>query len=410
MRLTPVFRTAAILACSMGVPVALAATTPSLAPVDSKDHVRGSADAVVTIVEYADLQCPFCARAHDTMETVLRTYEGKVRLVLRHFPLSFHQHAYTAAAASECIAAAKGDAAFWAFVEKYYDDQTADPVQLAADMGYDVEACIDMTAIDDRIQRDIESGDAAGVSGTPMFFIVDGATQRTVSVSGAQEARAFTAVIDDMLEGAGEQQPPAPTLTVETPPDSTKPIRAYSSRTEYLRGRPTARFVVVEYGNFSETFTPKLHAELKRLLAGRTDTAWVMRSADLPFVDRNGLVQSQAALCAGRQKKAAGFWRMADIILAKHRLAPETKMTAKDLQSLAERLGYDGTLFSECMRSTTVKAQVEADVREAAERYDGVPTAVVIDTRTKRQEVVQGAYPANHFEAIIEDILAKDTQ
>ncbi|OGG14788.1 hypothetical protein A2773_06840 [Candidatus Gottesmanbacteria bacterium RIFCSPHIGHO2_01_FULL_39_10] len=84
--------------------------------------VRGDKNAKVTIVEFSDFQCPFCVRAHPTMKQVLKEYEGKVKLVYKHFPLtSIHPKAEKAAQASEC---AKDQGKFWEFHDKLFDNST----------------------------------------------------------------------------------------------------------------------------------------------------------------------------------------------------------------------------------------------------------------------------------------------
>lgn len=84
-------------------------------------HVRGAEDAPVTIVEYSDFDCPYCARFHDTMLQVMEEYDGQVRWVYRHYPIEqLHPNAPKIAEASECIANLDGEEAFWRFADTYY--------------------------------------------------------------------------------------------------------------------------------------------------------------------------------------------------------------------------------------------------------------------------------------------------
>lgn len=91
--------------------------TAEFTPVTEKDHIRGSLDAKVIIVEFSDYDCPFCKRFHNTMIEVFESYdESEVAWVYRHFPLDqLHPEARTKAVASECIASLEGNDAFWAF-------------------------------------------------------------------------------------------------------------------------------------------------------------------------------------------------------------------------------------------------------------------------------------------------------
>lgn len=92
----------------------------NLKPVTSADHIRGDINAPVKIVEFSDIDCPFCKRFHTTMLEVMNTYgkEGKVAWVYRHFPLTqLHPDAANKAEASECVAELGGNDKFWEFVD-----------------------------------------------------------------------------------------------------------------------------------------------------------------------------------------------------------------------------------------------------------------------------------------------------
>jgi len=89
-----------------------------LTPVSTQDHITGTANASITIIEYSDFQCPFCKRFYPTTQQVLKDYQGKVRLVYRHFPLTqIHPYAQAMAEASEC-AAEQGK--FWEYVDALF--------------------------------------------------------------------------------------------------------------------------------------------------------------------------------------------------------------------------------------------------------------------------------------------------
>lgn len=87
-------------------------------PVDlESDHVRGSRNARLALIEYSDFQCPFCHRVHETYERIMSEYDGKVLWVYRHFPLGFHPNAVPLATASECANELGGVDAFWEFTD-----------------------------------------------------------------------------------------------------------------------------------------------------------------------------------------------------------------------------------------------------------------------------------------------------
>jgi len=184
------------------------APTPSAptAPVDvaTGKNVMGDADAPITIVEFSDFQCPFCQRfTQQTGSQIIDQYvaTGKVRFAYRHFPLSFHQNAQKAAEASECAA---DQGKFWEFHDIMFERGSGDGTGLAvADLkAYaaelklntaDFNTCLDSDAKAALVQADFAAGSAAGVSGTPAFFV------NGKAIVGAQPFSAFQAMIDAEL-------------------------------------------------------------------------------------------------------------------------------------------------------------------------------------------------------------------
>ena len=146
------------------------------APVDpERDHVRGPASALVTVVEYGDFECPFCGQAEPAVRELLAGH-GDVRYVWRHLPLTdVHPHAQTASEAAE---AAADQGKFWEMHDTLFDHQdelqNRDLVRYAQELGLNVERFRDHVrrhAGAARIAEDIDSADLSGVSGTPTFFI-----------------------------------------------------------------------------------------------------------------------------------------------------------------------------------------------------------------------------------------------
>ena len=197
-----------------------AAPTPAAAPdattiavskipaVDAKaDHIQGDANAAVTIVEYSDFQCPFCERFHGTMKQVMTDYKGKVRWILRPFPLSFHPEAVNAAVAAEC---AGQQNKFWEYGDKLIENQStlgADLYKkLATDLGLDAgkfATCQADKAITDLVNKVAAGGGAAGVNGTPGSFIFKTnakGTDTATIIKGAQSAATVKAAIDALLK------------------------------------------------------------------------------------------------------------------------------------------------------------------------------------------------------------------
>lgn len=173
-----------------------------LAAVTDKDHIRGDKNAPVTLIEYSDFECPFCERFTPTVDQVMADYKGKVRLVYRHFPLSFHPESEPAAEASEC-AAEQGK--FWEYHDKLFANQeslgaTYYP-QLAKELGLNVGKFNDCLASDRMlvvVRAQYQGGATAGVNGTPGSFIVS--KKGTVSpIRGALPFESVKPLIDAAL-------------------------------------------------------------------------------------------------------------------------------------------------------------------------------------------------------------------
>lgn len=166
---------------------------------------RGNPDAPVTIVEYSDFQCPYCARGAATVEEILAKYPDDVKFVYQHFPLDFHPWAKPAAIAATCAASQKPDA-FWALHDKFFANQktiTPDNVlakskEFLADTGVDMakwSECAENQeseahkAVAATVEAEMATGQKLGVSGTPGFFV------NGEFLSGAQPITAFEPLI-----------------------------------------------------------------------------------------------------------------------------------------------------------------------------------------------------------------------
>lgn len=158
---------------------------------------RGDASAKVTIVEFADFQCPYCSKASEVVEKVRASYPGQVRVVYRHFPLTFHKDAPKAAEASMC---ANQQGKFWQYHDALYARQEAlavDDLKAAAfTLGLDLkrfEACLDSGEMKSVVAADQQESERLGVSSTPAFF-VNGSM-----LSGAQPEEKFRRIIEREL-------------------------------------------------------------------------------------------------------------------------------------------------------------------------------------------------------------------
>ena len=145
-------------------------------PVTAEDHSRGPENAPVTLVEYADYECPYSGRAYHLMQALRRELGDELRFVYRNFPLrSIHPHAQHAAEAAEAAAAQES---FWAMHDRLFEQQQAledgdlrrhaaalglDPLRFDRDLAQHTHAA--------RIETDLQGGIRSGVAGTPTFFV-----------------------------------------------------------------------------------------------------------------------------------------------------------------------------------------------------------------------------------------------
>lgn len=150
--------------------------------VEITSHVKGNSDAVVTLVEYSDFQCPACAAFQPVLTGMLEQYSDQLHFEFKHFPLPprMHPHALPAALAAE---AAGQQGKFFEYHDLLFTNQetwakaavpTSYFIQYATDLGLDIDAFklhMRSSALRERIQNDFAEGEALGVTGTPSFFL-----------------------------------------------------------------------------------------------------------------------------------------------------------------------------------------------------------------------------------------------
>ena len=170
--------------------------------VAADDPALGPATAPVTLVEFSDFQCPFCARVMPTLKKVKQTYGDKVRVVWKDFPLTqIHPQAFKASEAAQC---AREQGKFWELHDVLFANQQAlmpdDLRKHAAAVGVDLpkfNACFDASKYGERVQQQMGAGNQLGVGSTPTIFI------NGRMVSGAQPYEVFAGIIDEELARAG---------------------------------------------------------------------------------------------------------------------------------------------------------------------------------------------------------------
>ena len=182
----------------------------NLVPVTEKDHIIGSRNAALVIVEYSDTECPFCKTFQNTMKEIVQTYDGEVAWVYRHFPIAqLHTKAAKESEATECAAELGGNQAFWKYLDKVFEttssNDSLDPSELpkiATAMGLDVttfNTCLSSGKYAELVKKSVEEAIKSGALGTPYSVIVTKDGQK-VLINGAEPITMVKAKIDALLK------------------------------------------------------------------------------------------------------------------------------------------------------------------------------------------------------------------
>lgn len=163
--------------------------------ITKNDHIRGAKNPKVAVIEYSDLECPFCKSFHATLKRALEEYPNDVAWVYRHFPItSLHPKAEKEAEAVECAFKLAGDDGFWALTDKIFEvtpsnnglDLNILP-DLASQVGLNVsdfQKCLDSGEMAKVVENGLQSGARAQVRGTPGSFAMNVKTGKFQEVKG----------------------------------------------------------------------------------------------------------------------------------------------------------------------------------------------------------------------------------
>ncbi len=376
--------------------------------IPAEGPARGAPAPKVTIVEFSDFQCPFCARVNPTLEQLRSTYPQDLRIVFRHNPLPFHADAPLAA---EAAVAAEAQGKFWEMHDKLFANQQDLGRQgleaRAGELGLDVSAfrqALDTHAGKARIDADVGLARKVGVRGTPTFFI-DGRT-----VMGAQPFAEFKKVVDDELaradrllaRGVRRDQLYATFLQVARPALSREDTIVAAGATVYrvptldapVRGGAHPKVTIVEFSDFQCPFCGRVKPTLDTLLRSYgPDVALVYRHNPLPFHE-NALPAALAAEAARAQGK---FWEMHDLLYAH-----QQDLDRAALEGYALKLGLDLARFKADLDGQTGKARVDRDADDARRFSTGGTPVFFINGRS-----LNGAQPLEAFKKAIDEELRK---
>jgi protein-disulfide isomerase len=386
-------------------------------PVTDADPVRGEALAPVTMVEFADFQCPFCQRGAETVAALLREYgPAKLRFVWKNFPLTGHREARPAAEVGMALLAQGGAGRFFVYHDAIFFAQRAlgkrlfdDAVTAAGSTPEEIGRFVREGAASRKVEADEQLGRRLGVTGTPAFFI------NGVMVHGAQPIEKFRAVIDEALVAAraavaggtppgrvyAEMSarnfvPPRPSVAEGEPekPDLVPyrvPVGSSPSR-----GVPSALVTIVEFADFQCPYCARAEEALGQIAAKYgVDVRVVWKNLPLPFHD-HAEIAGELAFEARAQRGDAGFWKVHDLLLAQRGRIDDAALAA-----VAKDAGLDVDRALRAVQKHAHQAAMDEDSDLAEEvQVTGTPTFFVNGRK------VVGALPFDAFLPIVEEQLA----
>ena len=384
-------------------------------PVTANDPARGRASALVTIVEFAEFQCPYCTRAAQTMNELQREYgSDKVRVVWKHFPLAFHAKARPAAEVGVALFERGGSAAFFRYHDAIFGAQRpldGDLIDEAAERAGaspgEIERALRRGTAAAKVDADVDLAGAVGVTGTPAFFI------NGSFISGAQPIEKFRAIVDAELaraEGAlAAGTPPGRLYAVLTaqafsPPKKAEAAARPEDRTLYrvpvagspVLGKPTALVTLVEFADFQCPYCTRAEPTLRDLRARYGDDLRIVwKNQPLPFHKR-AEAAAELALEARAQKGEAAFWSVQSALLGQR-----GQLDDDDLEVIAKQSGLNVKAAMRAVAQQKHGAAIEEDMDLAEDiGATGTPTFFINGRK------LTGAQPFDAFAAVIDEQLA----
>jgi protein-disulfide isomerase len=348
----------------------------------SRAPVRGQEQAPVTIIEFSDLQCPFCARVTPTLRELMKQYPDQVRWVFKSFPLGFHADSPLAHAAA---LAAERQGKFWEMHDLIFanqrnlkrDNLLAEARSLNLDMDR-FTADLDSGDVKQQLEADKKEGEGLGVNGTPAFFI------NGKSFSGAMPIEQFQAAINNALLALGK-----PAVPVSSPAESA----TLRKEPEISFGSTDSPITLSWFSDLQSGLSPKATLLVRKLIDSHPGQIRLVFKNRPLEIHPGAMLLHEAAMAANAQGK---FWQMHDLIIAN----PQ-KATRQDMLAYAKHIGLDADLFQRDLDSEKYRPLIEADLQEAQRRAVlGAPVFFLNSAR------VDGLQNEKLYTDIIQDQLA----
>ena len=370
----------------------------------------GPADALVTIIEYSDFQCPFCSRVNPTMKQIKETYPKDVRIVFRQLPLSFHDRARPAAKAA--LAAAQ-QGKFWEMHDLLFTNQKAlDDKSLETYASQIPGINLDQwkkdladPKLETMVKEDETIAGKFGANGTPAFFV------NGRFLSGAQPFEEFDKLIkeekvkaekfiadkkvakdkayDEMIKGFETE------LKVPPPP----PPADFKRRDVVTKGLPgkgnlkNPKITVVECSDFDCPFCKRGADTVAQIVKDYGDKVAVyFRNYPLPM-HKMAEPAHRAGIAAQNQGK---FWEMHDLLFA-----DKTKRSDDDFKGFAKQIGLDMVKFERDYADAATAQKVKDDMAECTKMEVRGAPGFLINGR-----LMSGAQPIERFKAVFDEELA----
>jgi protein-disulfide isomerase len=370
--------------------------------VAADDPVRGPGDALVTIVNFSDYQCPYCKRVEDTLREVSKAYPKDVRIVWKDNPLPFHARAKPAAIFARVVFQKQGNDAFWRLHDALFENQVSledeDLEELAKKQRIPWAPIRAALAAEKAPKLEESTALAADfqVRGTPHFFV------NGRRLAGAQPFDAFKKLIDEelvkaraLIEAGTPRAKVFATLmkSAENPPaPETKQIALRADAAS--RGAATAPVVIQVFSDFQCPFCKRVEptlAALERDFKGQVRIVW--RHLPLPF-HAYAQQAAEAAEELKAQKGDAAFWAYHDALFDAQ--AEPEGLSRDNLARLALAAGADMSRFDAALERRLHAAKVSADADLASRvGINGTPAFVINDY------YLSGAQPYEAFKKLV---------
>ena len=392
-------------------------------PVTAQDPQWGKPDALVTVVEISDFQCPFCSRVGPTLKRLKEEYgPSQLRIVWKNNPLPFHKDAKPAAVAAATVFGLAGADAFWKFHDLLFANQRSlteeNLAKWAQQVGVNAQkykAAIASGQYAKKVDDDMAMAKKVGASGTPAFRI------NGVTLVGAQPYDKFKEVVDAQLKEAKAlvaSGTPKSRVYVELtkknagssaaeetkkpdrqkpPPEDTTIWKVPVGKDDPQKGPKDALVTVVVISDFQCPFCKRVEGTLKQVEQkyGK-DVRFVWKDNPLPFHPR-AMPAATLARVAFKQRGNEGFWKAHDLLFES-----QTKLEDEDLQRIAGQVGVAWPMVKQAIDDNKYKDVIGAD-QELADDLEarGTPHFFINGYRVK------GAQPLDKFEEVIDAQLAK---